>query len=69
MTSRWGSCSTRAATIRLNTLLFKKPLICLEYVLLHELVHLVHANHSKDFYSLLESLMPDWYRIRAILES
>lgn len=69
MTSRWGSCSTRAATIRLNTLLFKKPLICLEYVLLHELVHLVHANHSKDFYSLLESLMPNWYRIRAILES
>lgn len=69
MTSRWGSCSTRAATIRLNTCLFKKPRICLEYVLLHELVHLVYANHGRDFYNLLESLMPNWRKIRDILES
>ena len=69
MTSRWGSCSTKAATIRLNTLLFKKPRICLEYVLLHELVHLIYANHSKDFYYLLTALMPNWREIKAILES
>ena len=69
MTSRWGSCSTRAATIRLNTLLFKKPKVCLEYVLLHELIHLIYANHGKDFYRLLESLMPNWREIKDILES
>ncbi len=69
MTSRWGSCNTKNATITLNTLLFRKPYICFEYVLLHEMVHLVHPNHSKDFYNLLESLMPNWYKVKMILES
>ena len=69
MTSRWGSCNVKNATITLNTILFRKPIICLEYVLLHELVHLVYANHSRDFYNLLESLMPNWREIKFILES
>lgn len=68
MTSRWGSCNTKKATITLNSLLFSKPKICFEYVLLHELVHLLHPNHSKAFYKDLESCMPDWKNIKKLLE-
>ncbi|RAX51807.1 hypothetical protein CCY99_08380 [Helicobacter sp. 16-1353] len=69
MTTRWGSCNVRKATISLNSILFSKPKICLEYVLLHELVHLIHANHSRKFYDVLESLMPNWRKIKNILET
>lgn len=69
MTTRWGSCNTKKATITLNTILFSKPAICLEYVLLHELIHLIYANHGVEFYRLLESLMPNWRQIKKILEN
>lgn len=69
MTTRWGSCNVKKATITLNTTLFSKPKICFEYVLLHELVHLIHANHGAGFYNVLESLMPNWIEIKRILES
>ncbi|RXI67127.1 hypothetical protein DP121_13145 [Clostridium tetani] len=42
---------------------------CIDYVVLHELVHLVHFNHSKDFYDLLDDLMPDWKERKRILNS
>lgn len=67
MSSRWGSCNYHRASISLNTRLFSKPSICLEYVLLHELVHLIHPNHGKGFYSMLDSLMPNWREIKDIL--
>lgn len=69
MTTRWGSCNVKKATITLNTTLFSKPKICFEYVLLHELVHLIHANHGAGFYNVLETLMPNWIEIKRILES
>lgn len=69
MTTRWGSCNVKKATIILNTTLFSKPKICFEYVLLHELVHLIHANHGAEFYNVLESIMPNWIEIKRILES
>lgn len=68
MKSRWGSCS-RSGEITLNLRLIHLPLVCIEYIIMHELCHLKHLNHSKDFYSFLQHVMPDWKERKAILES
>lgn len=68
MKSRWGSCNTRTGRICLNLNLIKKPLACLEYVLVHELVHLHEASHNRRFYDLMNQFMPDWRAHHAILE-
>ena len=60
MSSRWGSCNYIRGNINLNSELMKKPLRFIEYVVLHELAHLTHPNHSKDFYAYIEQFMPDW---------
>ncbi len=60
MISRWGSCRPDRGVITINTVLAQAPLPCVEYVLVHELVHLIVGNHSADFYALLASLLPDW---------
>ena len=60
MKSCWGSCLYRKGTITLNKRLMQKSRRCIEYVVLHELCHFIHPNHSKQFYGLLETLMPDW---------
>jgi len=67
MKSRWGSCSARARTIRLSTELARLPRTCLEYVLVHELVHLIEASHSKRFWRIVERHLPDWRARRAAL--
>lgn len=67
MTTKWGSCNYKSAKISLNISLFSKPKICFEYVLLHELVHLIHPNHGKGFYAMLESLMPNWREVKTML--
>lgn len=64
---RWGSCSTDG-TILLNTELIKANKACIEYVILHELCHLIHPNHSKEFYNLLTEVLPDWEKIKQKLE-
>ena len=56
----WGSCMKYKNKINLNLYLMEKEEKCIDYVVLHELVHLVYFNHSKDFYKLLGDLMPDW---------
>jgi predicted metal-dependent hydrolase len=67
MRSRWGSCS-RSAVITLNLELVRMPLQCIDYVITHELCHLVEFNHSQRFYSLQESFLPDWRERRNMLE-
>ena len=68
MKTRWGSCNTRTSRICLNLNLIKKPLVCLEYVLVHELVHLHEARHNRRFYNLMNQFMPDWQIHHSILE-
>ncbi|KTD32607.1 zinc metalloprotease [Legionella moravica] len=68
MKTRWGSCNTRARRIWLNLNLMKKPLVCLEYVLVHELVHLLEASHNKRFYALMTQFMPQWREYQYLLE-
>lgn len=60
METRWGSCLTKKRIITLNKRLLESPRICIKYVVMHELCHLIHPNHSKQFYSFLNMLMPDW---------
>jgi predicted metal-dependent hydrolase len=67
MPTRWGSC-TSTGKIILNPELIKAPRGCIEYVVLHELCHLVHRNHSKGFFDLQSRLMPDWGKWKARLE-
>lgn len=60
MKTRWGSCNVRTRNINLNLELIKKPQECIEYVVLHELAHLKHPNHSKQFWEYVGMHMPDW---------
>lgn len=67
MKRRWGSCST-AGHVLLNTELVRAPEDCVAYVIVHELCHLVHPNHSKSFYELLSRECPGWKERKAKLE-
>ena len=60
MKARWGSALTEKNTILLNTELIKAPKYCIDYVVLHELIHFKYNDHSDNFYQMLYSLMPDW---------
>ena len=60
MKTLWGSCSPRRGTIRINLELAKKPPPCLEYILVHELVHLLEPTHNERFVAHMDRLMPDW---------
>lgn len=67
MTTRWGTCNTNTGKIWLNLQLAKKPIECLEYVILHELTHLKVRNHSKEFVALMDQYMPYWREIKKLL--
>ena len=60
MKTKWGSCNSRARTIRLNTELAKKPKDCLEYIVLHEMVHFIEPTHNARFVALMDRFMPKW---------
>ena len=68
MKTRWGSCNPYKSYINLNIELIKKPKACIEYVVFHELAHLLYPNHSKQFYDYLTLYMPDWQKRKEILE-
>lgn len=67
MKRRWGSCSKAKKEITLNEYLVVLPQNIIDYVVMHELCHLIQPNHSKAFYDLLTDLMPDWKDRRKIL--
>ena len=67
MKTKWGSCNHRAGTIRLNTELVKKPQDLLEYVVVHEMLHLVEPTHSERFISNLSKHYPSWREARSEL--
>jgi predicted metal-dependent hydrolase len=67
MKTKWGSCNHRAGHIRLNTELVKKPKDLLEYVVAHELIHLIEPTHSDRFIVILEKHYPSWREARAEL--
>ena len=69
MRTKWGSCNPSARNIRLNTDLAKKPAECLEYVLVHELVHLLEPTHSARFVALMDRHLPDWAHRRKALNA
>ena len=60
MKTRWGSCNTRDHRVWLNLELAKKSLDCIEYVLVHEMVHLLERNHSERFKALMDQFLPQW---------
>lgn len=69
MTSRWGSCSLKTGRITLNVRLMFKSDACVEYVIVHELCHLLVNNHSAAFYTLVSRYLPDWKERRKSLNS
>ena len=60
MKTLWGSCSRNRGIINLNYYLYKAPIPCVDYVILHELAHFIYPYHNKDFYDFLTIYMPDW---------
>jgi len=60
MKTKWGSCSPASKSIRLNTDLAKKPPECLEYIVVHEMTHLLEPSHNARFISLMDQFMPKW---------
>ncbi|MBO5375422.1 MAG: M48 family metallopeptidase [Bacilli bacterium] len=68
MTTRWGVCNTKDIRVTLNLELMKKPLYCLDYVIMHELSHLIHPNHSSAFWSVVEENCKQYKEIRKIMK-
>jgi predicted metal-dependent hydrolase len=64
MKTRWGSCNPATGAIRLNTDLAKKPPECLEYIVVHEMTHLLEPSHNARFVSLMALFMPQWQHLR-----
>ena len=69
MTTRWGTCNTRDKRICFNLQLAKKPLRCLEYVVVHELVHLLEPSHNVVFKNHMDKYLPNWREIKRELNS
>jgi predicted metal-dependent hydrolase len=69
MKTKWGSCNPTAQRVWINLELAKKPELCLEYIVVHELVHLLERNHTDRFMVLMDGFMPDWRSRRALLNS
>lgn len=68
MSTRWGTCNVREARIWLSLNLAKRPRACLEYVITHELAHLLERYHNKTFWAYMDRFCPDWRRAKALLD-
>ena len=69
MKTKWGGCSPQRGTIRLNSDLAKKPPECLEYLVVHEMAHLLEPTHNERFIALMDRFMPNWRNRRNLLNS
>nr|BDD44920.1 metal-dependent hydrolase [Coxiellaceae bacterium] len=69
MRKRWGSCHANKKRIIFNLELAKKPLSCIEYVVVHEIAHFFEANHNKKFWALVSRKLPEWRRLREELNN
>ena len=69
MKTKWGSCNSETSRIWLNSELAKKPIECLEYIVVHELIHLIEPSHNENFVKLMDHHMPNWQAIRDTLNS
>ena len=69
MKTRWGSCNIRKRTIRLNAGLATKPIECLEYIVVHELAHLLEPSHNGRFKGLMDKFLPAWPHYRRMLNN
>lgn len=69
MKTRWGSCTPGSRSIRINLELIKKPPHCLEYVVVHELTHLIEPSHNAHFYALMDRFLPNWRLSRKALNA
>ena len=67
MKTKWGGCNPRARAIRLNTELAKKPKHCLEYIIVHEMAHLLVRHHDERFTALMDKFIPQWRLYRSEL--
>jgi predicted metal-dependent hydrolase len=67
MKTRWGTCNNDKRRIWINLQLAKKPMECLEYVVIHELVHLLEKNHTHSFHALVEEFYPTWREAKKLL--
>ena len=67
MRTKWGTCNIDKKRIWINLQLAKKPAECLEYIIIHELVHLIEKNHTHRFHSLVEEFYPTWKEARKLL--
>lgn len=68
MKTRWGVCNIKTKTVTLNSKLIEYKIEALDYVIVHELSHLIHFNHSKDFWALVEKYVPNYRKIRSYLK-
>lgn len=69
MKTKWGSCNPKTGRIWVNLELAKKPIQCLEYIVVHEMVHLLERKHNNEFRALMDHFFPQWRLIRDVLNS
>ncbi len=67
MKTKWGTCNIDKKIIWINLQLAKKPVECLEYVIIHEQIHLIEKNHTSKFHSLVEEFCPNWKEAKKLL--
>lgn len=67
MKTRWGSCNVKTHHININLALLKKPTECLEYVVVHEMTHILEPSHNQVFWGYMTQFYPDWKRVRKYL--
>jgi len=69
MKTKWGSCNTDSGKILFNIELAKKPIECIEYVVVHELLHLIERKHNDLFKAYLDKYVPNWVQVKAMLNT